>query len=212
MSGPWNSAHFRLGIGLLTVLAMPPVRSGFEAGLVSHMLLQLPLLGYGGWHVGVALRSTGKSTLEDWDRYGVTGFILTVCIALFWMLPRSIETSLNEPGYELAKFMSVPLAGFALASSYPRAPPLLRGLLLSHVISMFGVLAWTFLAAPVRLCLAYLAAEQLIAGYIFLATGLALAAYWSTRLLLCGVQSQSSSMVSSRTQQDNFSEAIHEHR
>ena len=198
MSGPWTNPHIRFGFGLLIVLALPPIRSELEAGLVSHLLLQIPLLAYGGWLAGVALRSTDNSPLEDWDRHGVSGIILAVCIALFWMLPRSIETSLNQPGYELAKFLSVPFAGFALALSYPRAPLLLRGLLLSHVVSMFGVLAWTFLAAPVRLCLAYLASEQLTAGYILLATGLVLAAYLGARLLLCGVAPRSSPRVVSR--------------
>ena len=108
------------------------------------------------------------------------------------------RNSLNEPCYELAKYLSVPIAGFALSRSYPRAPLLLRGLLLSHVVSMFGVLAWTFFATPVRLCLAYLASEQTIAGYILLATGLALAVYWGTRLLLFGVTGRSSQMSAAR--------------
>ena len=192
MSDPGADLYFRFGAGLFFVLALPPVRSGLEAGLISHMLILLPLLAFSGWLVGVAnRRSAIDCFLKDWDSHGVTGFILAVCIALFWMLPRSIETSLNVPGYELAKFASIPLAGFALALSYPRASLLLRGLLLSHIVSMFGVLAWTFLAAPVRLCLVYLASEQSIAGYILLMTGLALATYWGTRLLLLGIPQRS---------------------
>lgn len=212
MNGLGNSVNIRMGIGLLATLATPPVRSSLEAGLVSHMLVLLPLLGFAGWLLGVSLRPVARSLLDDWDRHGVTGFILAVCIALFWMIPRSIETSLSNTEYELAKFFSVPLAGFALAQSYPRASLLLRGLLLSHVVSMFGVLAWTFLAAPVRLCLAYLAPEQLTAGWIFLAVGLALSAYWGTRVLIFGFLPPSSPRVVSRNLQDNLSEVIHGHR
>ncbi len=190
MSSPSNNPHFQFGTSVLTVLALPSVRSTLEAGLVSHMLLQIPILAFAGWHLGVATRCTAGRCFESWDRHGLTGIILAVCIALFWMLPRSIELSLERPGYEFAKFLSVPLAGFALAVSYPRAPVLLRGLLLSHVVSMFGVLAWTFLAAPVRLCLSYLASEQKNAGYLLLAAGFGISAYWGACLLFDGRQAQ----------------------
>lgn len=209
MSSFWTSTHFRMGLGLLTVLALPPARSALEAGLVSHMLLQIPLLAYGGWLIGSATRHMVGNTLEDWDRHGVTGFVLAVCIALFWMLPRSIETSLGAPGQELAKFLSVPLAGVALAFSYPRAPVLLRGLLLSHVVSMFGVLAWTFLAAPVRLCVSYLASEQVTAGYVLLATGLALSTYWGTQLLLYENPAWTSPRIKTKDQQVTPCEVVH---
>lgn len=184
MSVVWNSKQLLSGIGLLTLLALPSVRIILEAGLVSHMLLQLPLLAFGGWQLGRAVHGRVPTAIEGWDQHGVTGFILAVSIAIFWMLPRSVEASLNDPLYELAKFTSIPLAGSALALSYPRAPVLLRGLLLSHVLSMFGVLAWTYLAAPVRLCLSYLAAEQLEAGYLLLAAGMVLSVYWGVRLML----------------------------
>lgn len=209
MSSLWTSAHFRMGIGLLTILALPPIRSALEAGLVSHMLLQIPMLGYGGWLIGATPRNMVGNTLEDWDKHGVTGFVLAVCIALFWMLPRSIETSLEAPGHELAKFLSVPLAGFALARSFPRAPVLLRGLLLSHVVSMFGVLAWTFLAAPIRLCISYLASEQVTAGYVLLATGLAFSTYWGTQLLLCENPAWTSPRVETMVHQVIPGEAAH---
>lgn len=209
MSSLWTRTHFRMGIGFLTVLALPPVRSALEAGLVSHMLLQIPLLAYGGWLIGATTRNMVGNTLEDWDRHGVTGFVLAVCIALFWMLPRSIETSLEAPGHELAKFLSVPLAGFALACSYPRAPVLLRGLLLSHVVSMFGVLAWTFLAAPIRLCISYLASEQVTAGYVLLATGLVLSTYWGVQLLIYGNPALTLPRVKTMDQQVAPCEVVH---
>ncbi len=211
MSVAWNSKQIISGIGLLAILALTSVRSMLEAGLVSHMLFQLPLLAFGGWQLGRAVHSSVPSAIEGWDQHGVTGFILAVSIAIFWMLPRSVEASLNDPLYELAKFTSIPLAGFALALSYPRASVLLRGLLLSHVISMFGVLAWSYLAAPVRLCLSYLAAEQLAAGYILLAVGSALSVYWGVQLLLFEPPGRPSSRGRSLGLHEKMWKASHEH-
>lgn len=209
MRGVWSFTHFRLGFGLLIFLAVPPVRRLFEAGLVFHMLFQLPLLAYGGWLLGVSTRTIFNRPLDDWDRHGLTGFVVAVCIALFWMLPRTIEASLEQPGYEFAKFLSLPLAGITLAWSYPRAPVLLRGLLLSHVVSMFGVLAWAFLAAPVRLCISYLASEQVMAGYVLLAMGLVLSTYWGTQLLIYENRAWTSPAVKTKDHQVTPCEVVH---
>lgn len=163
------------GLILLVVLALPSSREVLEARLTTHMLVQLPLLSVSGWFIGRATLAVVASRVSRFNRYGVTGIVLFTCIALIWMIPRFLELSLHDPATALAKFISLPLAGLALAWSYPIAPLVLRGVLFAHAISMLGAMGWAYLAAPTRLCNAYLADDQVLAGALLLASSVALA-------------------------------------
>jgi hypothetical protein len=104
-------------------------------------------------------------------------------MTLFWMLPRSIDSAIQYTGYEVLKFVSLPCAGAALVLSFQRTNALLRGALEANLISMLGVLAWLYTAAPVRLCNSYLGSDQemLGAGMALLAGALAIT--WGFGLL-----------------------------
>lgn len=165
----------RAGLTLLVVLAFPSSREVLEARLTTHMLVQLPLLAVSGWLIGMATLVAVGLNLSRFNRHGVTGIVLFACLALIWMIPRLLELSLNDPATTLAKFVSLPLAGLALAWSYPIAPLVLRGVLLAHAISMLAAMGWAYLAAPTRLCNAYLADDQVLTGALLLASSVALA-------------------------------------
>ena len=75
------------------------------------------------------------------------------------------------------------LIGSALRLGWPRAHPMLRGFLKAQALAMLGVLAFLYTHAPVRLCNAYLAEDQLRLGLAFLATAFALAVLWVAPLL-----------------------------
>lgn len=163
------------GLVLFAVLALPSGRAVLEAQLATHMLVQLPLLSVAGWLIGVATRAAGGCNLSRINRHGLTGIVLFACVALLWMVPRLLEMSLSDPATELAKFVSLPLAGLSLAWSYAIAPVVLRGVLLTHAISMLAAMGWAYLAAPTRLCNAYLADDQVLTGALLLASSVALA-------------------------------------
>ena len=174
------------GVLLFFVLAAPLSRQILEGSLTMHMLVQIPLLVISGWLIGKTQRLSsdvrGSAAVRAFNRQGVTGIVLFACVALLWMIPRLLEQSLAEPGAMIAKFVSLPLAGIALAWSYPIAPPILIGVLLAHAVSMLAAMGWVYLTAPTRLCNAYLAEDQALAGMTLLgiAGTLALAIGWRT--------------------------------
>lgn len=171
------------GVAALVLLASPPGRQLLEARLATHMLVQMPalvLIGFGFGHVSAGAAAPHIAT---WNRGGSTGLLLALTISMFWMLPRSMDAALVDLRFEAGKFVSLPVAGLALAWSYPTASTIVKGVLNAHVISALGIMGWTYLAAPARLCNAYLAPDQAAAGAGLLGAGAALSAYFAVRLL-----------------------------
>lgn len=157
-------------------------RAGLEADPVTHVLLQLPLLGWSGWLVArwagigaVTLRPAAANALS----------LAAVFTILFWMLPRYIDASLTDWPAALAKFISIPmLAGATLAIAWHRTHPFLRGFLKANAISMLVVLAYLYTHAPVRICNSYLVVDQERLGLGFLGAALMLSVAWSLPLFL----------------------------
>lgn len=178
-----------LCVAALVLLASPPGRQLLEARLATHMLVQMPALVLIG--IGVSRLSAGAlgAHAATWNRGGATGLLLALAISMFWMLPRSMDAALVDMRFEVGKFVSLPVAGVALAWSYPRAGTIVKGVLNAHVVSALGVMGWAYLAAPVRLCNAYLASDQATAGAGLLGAGAALSAYFAVRILCGPIQS-----------------------
>lgn len=169
------------------LLAAPPLRGWLEAGMVSHMLVQLPLLvGIGA----LAVRWLPPRLHDRLDRCNAAGLPLTLLAlfaAAFWMLPRSLDAALNAPPMELAKFLTLPLlVGMPLALSWRRLPLIGRGFLWSNLISMLVVLGWLYSAAPVRVCTNYLVDQQQLLGRSLLLLALGLALWLAGRVLFGG--------------------------
>jgi hypothetical protein len=168
------------GLGLLLLLALPWSRQTLEAGMPGHMLAQLPLLALCGCLLAGFLPPRARARLQAWNAFGITGITLAAATALFWMLPRSLDAALDAPGSELAKFLSLPLLlGLPLRLSWRRLTALGRGLVLSNLVAMLWVLAWLYLAAPVRVCSNYLRDEQALVGWGLLGLG-SVVALWAT--------------------------------
>ena len=171
------------GAALIVLLALSPSRAWLEASLVGHVLVQMPLLALSGWLFGDAFAFRFDDVMGRWNQGGGAGLVLSIFTALFWMLPRSVDSAVQHAGYEALKFASVPCAGAALALSLQRTHALARGVLKANLVSMLGVLAWLYTASPVRLCNSYLRSDQemLGAGMAFLAVVLSI--NWGAGLL-----------------------------
>jgi hypothetical protein len=184
MSSGSATAWLQAGGGglLIVLLALPPSRAWLEADLIGHVLVQIPLLILSGWLIGEACAHRFRD-MGHWNKGGVAGLTLVIFTALFWMLPRSIDSAVQQTTYEVIKFMSLPCAGAALGTSFPRAHTLLRGALKANLISMIGVLAWLYTAAPVRLCISYFKSDQEMLGLAMALLAGALAIGWGVGLL-----------------------------
>ncbi|MEF8793329.1 hypothetical protein [Thiohalorhabdus sp.] len=175
------------GFGLWAVLALPPVRAALEATLAGHMVAQIGLLAVAGWWLGRGLGPVRAGEAAGFNRFGATGVVVAVFVLAFWMLPVSLDRALLEPAWEAGKYLSVPaLIGLPLARSWPRLPPLARGLLWANGVSMLVVMGWVYREAPVRLCNSYLLDQQLLLGLTLWGLGVAVAAYWTIRAFAGG--------------------------
>lgn len=171
-----------VGLGLWAVLALPPVRTALETTLAGHMVAQIGLLAVAGWWLGRGLGPVRAGEAGGFNRFGATGVVAAVFALVFWMLPLSLDKALLAPAWEAGKYLSVPLLlGLPLARSWPRLPPLARGLLWANAVSMLVVMGWVYREAPVRLCNSYLVDQQLVLGLTLWGLAAAIGGYWGLR-------------------------------
>jgi len=169
-----------IGWGLL---ALPPVRLAMESIMVSHAL-QIGLLAGVGGMLGCSLGPIRSNELAGCNRYGITGTVLGLLTLIFWLLPLSLDRTLDHAVWEAAKFLSLPLLlGLPLARSWSRLSPIARGALWANAIPMAVVMGWLYREAPVRLCNNYLVGDQEVLGLALWGLAAAIAVYWAFRAL-----------------------------
>jgi len=156
------AAALWLGVG--AVFRVP-----LESAMVTHALVQLPLLAASGV---LYTRSLPRTRSPSKDAYAVPVLLVALFCAALWMLPRTLDASLTDARWEAAKLTTLPvLVGASLGWSWPRLLPLTRAFVWSNLLSMLLVLGWLYRAAPIRVCNFYLASEQvhLATGYFSIA-------------------------------------------
>jgi hypothetical protein len=160
-------------------LSLPPLRPLIEQSMVWHMLVQMPLLVLGGWLVaGHWWARQAPALLERFNRFGLTGFILTTLIAGYWMIPSMIDRAVVMPGTDLAKIITLWLGGVALRHSMQRAPMLVQLFFLGYTLPMMLWLGLYYATTDLRLCNAYSLESQLAAGNGLLVLASAAGALW----------------------------------
>lgn len=159
------------GVLWLSLLA-PPLRAALEATMTAQMLAQLPLLGAAGWMVARAVPPRATRALARWDGGGVPGLLLASLASAVWMVPRMLDSAVNDPWTAVLKFTSVPLlVGAPIALSWPRMGFVARGVFLLEAVASAFRLGWLFLIAPERLCSNYLLGDQRLLGKALLVIG-----------------------------------------
>jgi hypothetical protein len=180
--------------GLWLLLGVPTMRAWLESSMALHMLVQLPLLAWVGYCSGRAwLQSqpagpTGRAlgVLQSFNAGGVTGILAASFVMVLWMLPRLLDLARLDGFADAIKFISVPLAGLAVALSWQRLPAIARAVVHLEVIATLMRFGWGYLAADQRLCLAYLAEDQQAAGELLLWLGAAYAVCVAWRPMFAG--------------------------
>jgi hypothetical protein len=153
------------GVSIIVVLVLPFVREGLEHEMITHMLVQIPLLAFAGGLLAIDLPASWKVRINAWNRGGVSGTLVAVIVSSWWMVPRALDSVLASPGAELLKFVSLPLlVGAPLALSWKPLGTIGRGFVIANVLPMWAVVGWMYVAAPSRVCNYYLVDQQVIAG------------------------------------------------
>jgi hypothetical protein len=150
---------------VICVLALTGVREILEREMITHMLVQIPLLVVAGILLASGIPQSWNVRIAAWNRGGITGALLAVIVSSWWMVPRALDSALASPGAEWWKFVSLPLlVGVPAALSWQPLGALGRGFVVANVLPMWAVVGWLYIVAPVRVCNYYLVDQQVIAG------------------------------------------------
>lgn len=178
----------RPGPGQLAIvlgLALLLTRPWLEAGMAGHMGVQIPLLVLLGMLLVRHGRSRVAADLERTARrYRAALLLFSLITLMLWMLPRMLDAALHQPAFELAKWLSLPLAGATLSLSWAHLPVILRGVLHLELIATLLRLGWLYLQAPERYCVSYGIGDQQDLGYLLLIYAAGHGLWLAGRLLL----------------------------
>ena len=168
-----------LGVALAGLLAVPPFRAALESSMVTHMLLQIPLLALAGWMLAGPLQAGLEAHLQRLDRSGVALALVALFASSYWMLPRALDAALASPWAELSKFLTLPLlVGVPARLCARRLSSLAAGFIVANLLSMWAAAGWMYRGFPARLCNYYLIDEQFLAGTLLVWLSVALAVIW----------------------------------
>ncbi len=166
------------GLALIALFAanlIPSAAHWFEASMIRHMLVQLPLLAIAG--ASLLLTSEPlQQMLQKIDPGGICALILGTGCMLFWMLPLHLDLATTDPWFRLLKVTTVPLGiGLCWLWAFQRSSLLMKILICFEGWASISRLAWIYLESPQQLCSSYLISEQQQAGTILLVVSVAIA-------------------------------------
>lgn len=155
--------------GLLLIAATPPLAGWWEAGLVRHMLMQIPMLVLSGILLARAVTPRVTPAVPVDNAKGVATVLVAAFCLTFWMLPRWLDAAVADGRVDAAKIGTlVLLAGLPLGWGWPRLGTVAKAFVWSHLIAMFAILGVLYLGFPDRLCNSYLISEQSVLGQAML--------------------------------------------
>lgn len=170
--------------GLLLFAASPPIASWWEAALIRHMLVQIPILVLSGVLLAPAAARYLPAGVPSGQTEGVGAILLAAFCLAFWMLPRWLDAAVADGRVDAAKVATlVLLAGLPLGWGWPLLQAVAKAFVWVHAISMFVILGVLYLTFPDRLCNSYLVSEQSALGAVTLAIGSLLGLAGTARVL-----------------------------
>lgn len=181
-----------LGLALLAVLALPPVRHALEASMARHMLVQFALLLCSGAWLAAGLPQRMRQAFARWNAHGISGLLATALVLAVLMVPRALDLALVAPGIDAAKYAALVLAGGALRLSWRAAGLLVQAFFLGNVLPMAAVVGQLYADSPIRVCNAYLLDDQARLGQWLVWGALALALLWLVQVGRAMVRPQGS--------------------
>ena len=147
--------------------------------MASHLLLQLPALALSGWLLARGLPDRGLAAVDRYNDHGIPGILMVSFTGLYWMIPRVLDASLQDPLWAIVKYASLPLLfGAPLALSWPRMHPIARGFVQIELLATLLRFGWLYFVSPIRLCSSYSLTDQVVVGKLLLIIATVIATYW----------------------------------
>ena len=146
--------------------------------MVTHMVLELPLIFAIGWWSAVPTFRHGTAWLRSINAGGLSGLTVAMVISALWMLPLSLDAAVLSPVVGWIKVASVLLAGSLTRISLREARPAIQAFYILNWAWMTGAAGALYQQAPERLCSTYLLGDQAWTGGGLVALAVVIAATW----------------------------------
>ncbi len=155
------------------------MRALIEQSMVWHTLIQMPLLVGSGWLLATVLFPVRfERWLAQINAYGLTGFLLSQFIFVYWMLPVAVDRALVMPTYDVYKLTSLLLCGAALQQSFKNSPIVVQLFFMGYFLPMAITLGLFMTTTDSRLCNAYSLESQRHAGIGMIVLSMTLVMVW----------------------------------
>lgn len=146
--------------------------------MLTHMVVELPLLFAIGWWSATRSQRSGPAWLRQVNAAGLCGLTVAMVISTVWMLPLTLDAAVLDPGIGWCKVATVLLAGWLTRISMRQARPAIQGFFVLNWAWMTGAAGTLYQQAPRRLCSTYLLNDQTWTGMGLIAMTVAVVATW----------------------------------
>lgn len=163
------------GVALSTLALFQP---WLEQRMVTHMVVELPLLFAVGWWSATPSQRRGPAWLRKVNGGGLSGLTAAMVISTIWMLPLALDAAVLGAVTGWLKIVTILLAGWLTRISMREARPAIQGFFVLNWAWMTGAAGALYQQAPQRLCNNYLLDDQTWAGVGLVALAVAVAAMW----------------------------------
>jgi hypothetical protein len=160
----WRLRQFFVALLALSpmVFVLEPIRNLIESRMLTHMLLQFPLLLASGWMFGI-----GTPRWRSWidgvdaiDAHGLFAWSFATCALAFWMIPTALDLALLSEPVRWAKYSSLWLSGLLVGRTWRSLSIELATFFLGMLIWMMATVGMLYETMSQRLCVSYLLEEQ----------------------------------------------------
>lgn len=173
-----------LGLLLLAVVLLPPVRRAAESSMTGHMLLQYPALMLAGALLVGPLPRRWQQGLQRCNELGIAGLLASAIAMALLMVPRVLDLALADPRVEAVKLIALVASGAAIRLSWQRAGTVIQAFYLGNMLPMLAVVGMLYQDSPTRVCNAYRLDDQQTLGAALVWAAAGIAALWLLRLWL----------------------------
>ncbi|GAB3093365.1 hypothetical protein [Lysobacter terrae] len=159
----WKTAWNAIAPGA-ALAGIALIQPWLEQRMVTHMIVELPLVfAIGAWAAKPGPEK-GPSWLRQVNASGLTGLTMSMVVSAFWMLPLSLDAAVLNPFVGWLKVCSLLAAGWLTRISLREARPAVQSFFLLNWAWMTAAAGALYQQAPQRLCSFYLLGDQAWAG------------------------------------------------
>ncbi len=144
--------------------AVPPLNGLLTGQMLTHMLVQIPLLFACGVLWGAGILSPADSRWRTWNLQGVAGLLFAALVLTYWMTPIALDHATAGGVWALAKVLSLALAGVAAGSSWRLGSVVAQLFYGGNMLWMMMTAGMLYADSAQRLCNAYLWDDQVRTG------------------------------------------------